>query len=415
MIRKKILLFLFCLLAVKGVSLLVDRGKIMTPEITVPYFSGAALIHNSGKWIFNLNEVDSIKKINAIIDPLERRNKLDSYHFSNRVQNEHTYQINQPGLLYAIIIAKKIFFMNGDIGALKSFQLLVHCLFCFLILLNFKSTNKKAIFFFLYFINPVVIYLTLFPFYYYWQVIGSYILILLIQNEKYQKTWVLFLTALLLACIYHIRISTLPLSLLILVFGFYKIPLIRRSIAFLVFAFSIYLMEPIYLAKHPGHVLYSSLGAYPGSPVSGFADNISFKNYSESIGKNLTYETNPSMYDPEVVMGEAKWGLNEFKSFAKKHPVIILRNATLNFFESYSFGYMTTSIFLTYFSAFLGLIFFIILLIREKYTHLILIFISTCSYIFYLAPVPIYLYGTFIISVYALIDLIPENHYKHWA
>lgn len=409
MLIQRILLFIACFLSVKSVSHFVDRGKIMTPEITVPYFSGAALHHSSEKWIFNLNEVDSIKKLSQIADPEIRRKAIDGFRFSNLRDSIHVYQLNQPGLLYAIILAKKIFFFEGDIGALKSFQLLIHTLFCFLILLSFKSRKKQALFFLLYFINPAIIYLTIFPFYYYWQVIGSYILVLILLNSNYQNFVTILFSSLLLACIYHIRISTLPLSLFIILFGFYKVPLMRRSIALLVFVFCVYLMEPEYLAKHPGHVMYSSLGAYPGSNVKGFSDNISFENYSSATGKKYSYESTPSMYDAEVIMGEAKWGMQEFILFAKGHPILITRNAILNVLGAFSFGYLTASLTLTYLSAFVGLAFLILLIVRKKYAHVIIILISSCSYILYLAPVPIYLYGTYLISMFAFIELIPER------
>lgn len=409
MVIKRIFLFVFCLLTVKGVSIFVDRGKIMTPEITVPYFSGAAIHSSSDKWIFNLNEVDTLKKFNEILDPVVRRNRIDNYKFSTVADSTHGYQINQPGLVYVILIAKKIFFFQGDIGALKSFQLLVHTIFCFLILINLRSRTKELIFMALYFFNPAIIYLTIFPFYYFWQVIGSFIVVSILLNPKYQTTLILFLSAFLLAGICHIRISTLPLSILIILFGFYRVPLLRRSIAFLLFVFSAYLMEPTYLSKHPGHVMYSSLGAYPDSPVQGFSDNISFMNYSKSKGVHYSYESTPSMYDPEVIMGEAKWGMQEFKSFLKQHPFIVIRNAILNFLESFSIGYSTSSMALTLLSAFTGLCFLFILIVRKKYSMILLIIASTITFILYLAPVPIYLYGTYILLVYAFLDLFPST------
>ena len=412
MFLKRLLLFLLCLISAKGVSLLVDKSKIMTPEITVPYFSGAALSADHQNWIFNLNEVDTIKKLNFIENVQEKRKAIDNYRFSSIADSTHQYQLNQPGLIYAIRLAKTIFFFQGDIGALKSFQLLIHCCFCFLTMLSFKTTLKRLLFFLLYFINPAILYLTIFPFYYFWQVIGSYLIVLILLNPKKQTFFILLLSSLLLACIYHIRISTLPLSIFILIFGFYHIAPLRRVIALGVFIVTVYIMQPGYLAKHPGHVMYSSLGAYPGSPVRGFSDNISFADYSKATGKNYSYESTPSMYDSEVIMGEAKWGMEKFTEFAKENPFIILRNATLNIFESFSFGYMTSSVWLTYLSAFTGFIFFVVLFGRKKYSLIVLILASSCSYILYLAPVPIYLYGTFLISVYALLEIIPEKKVK---
>ena len=117
MFFKRLLLFLTCLVSAKGVSLLVDKGKIMTPEITVPYFSGAALSGNDN-WVFNLNEVDTLKKLNLIENIHEKRKAIDNYRFSSEEDSTHQYQLNQPGLIYAIRLAKIMFFFQGDIGAL---------------------------------------------------------------------------------------------------------------------------------------------------------------------------------------------------------------------------------------------------------------------------------------------------------
>ena len=96
MFFKRLLLFLTCLVSAKGVSLLVDKGKIMTPEITVPYFSGAALSGNDN-WVFNLNEVDTLKKLNLIENIHEKRKAIDNYRFSSEEDSTHQYQLNQPG------------------------------------------------------------------------------------------------------------------------------------------------------------------------------------------------------------------------------------------------------------------------------------------------------------------------------
>ena len=156
------------------------------------------------------------------------------------------------------------------------------------------------------------------------------------MNPAKQTYLLLLISAIVLACVHHIRISTLPLSLFILIIGFYKVPPLKRTLAVIIFFVAVYLMQPDYLAKHPGHVMYSSLGAYPGSPVTGFSDNISFADYSKATGNYYDYNTSPSMYDAEVIMGEARWGLEKFIEFTKENPLIIFRNATLNVFESFS-------------------------------------------------------------------------------
>jgi hypothetical protein len=382
----------------------IDRGKIMTPEITVPYFSGAALLNQSDRWIFNSYEVDSLKKINALADTKRRIQLLDHYKFSNLPSKTHTYELNQPGLVYLIAASQFLFPFYGEIGSLKLLQLSIHLLFSFLIFLSFKNPKKQWAFFFLYVINPFIIYLTLFPFYYFWQVINAFIAILLLKNTRLQKPIIILFAALVFAGLYHVRVSTLPLSIFVLIFCFHKLSVFLRSTAVLLMIAVIMLLNPSYLSKHPGHVMYSSLGAYGNSPVRGFSDNISFEDYNKATGNNFTYESTPSLYDSTVIMGEARWGAEQFFSFAKSQPLIILRNAALNFFESFSMGYSTASMTITYLSATIGLLFFCLLAYRRQYQFIFLIMASTITYIFYLAPVPIYLFGTYVLLVLSAIE-----------
>lgn len=397
-------IFIICTTAVLFIAHFVDRGKIMTPEITVPYFSGATIMKSGEPWTFNLNEVDSLKKINSIQNKSEKVYAINHFRFSETKLNLHDYSINQPGLLYIIRLASFLFPFLGQIGALKLLQLLVHISFSILILFSLSASKKQTVFFFAYAVNPFIIYLTLFPFYYFWQVINGGLLILILLNEKKQNSYWLTAFAILFALLYHVRISTLPLSIFTLAFAFKKLPALNRIVAIGILIFTITLCNTTYLSKHPGHVMYSSLGAYPDSPVKNFSDNISFQNYNIATGNNYSYESTPSMYDPEVIMGEARWGLDQFILFCHQKPLIVFRNALLNVFESFSFGYATSSLALTYFASVLGFLFLIVLLQKRKFYFITMILVSSSSYIIYLAPVPIYLFGTYILSVYVFIE-----------
>ncbi len=402
--RQPFFAFLICLASVFIIAHFVDRGKIMTPEISAPYFSGAALMHSDNKWQFNLGEVDSLKKITSINNTKARIYALDHYKFSTLPFNSRFYEINQPGLVYLIYISQLLFPFLGEIGSLKLLQLIVHLLFSFSILQLLNGKNKKTVFFFGYITNPFIIYLTLFPFYYFWQAIPSFALIVLLLNKKFHRPAILYFTAIVFALIYHVRVSTILLSTFTLLFSFYSISLFKRIVAFALMMLTIYLLNPSYLSKHPGHVMYSSFGAYPNSPVKGFSDNISFENYAKDIGQKINYSTIPSMYDKEVIMGEAKWGMGKFINFGKQHPFILLRNATYNFFESFGFGYFTASILLSYFSAALGLLFFSLLFLRKKFNFILMITAASLTFNLYLAPVPIYLFGSYVLLIFVFIE-----------
>ncbi len=114
----------------------MDRGRMMTPEFTVPYFSGAALYTGEKDWNFNLNEVDSLHAFQKIVDKQLSRDKINSYRFSSQKINTKSYSINQEGYLHVVRLATSIFSFTGDIGAVKYFQLFVHTLVSLLIILQ---------------------------------------------------------------------------------------------------------------------------------------------------------------------------------------------------------------------------------------------------------------------------------------
>lgn len=377
----------------------------MIPEFTVPYFSGAALLHHGEGWKFNLNEVDSLHKFLSSSDKSESIKKINSYRFdSNRIESR-SYSINQPGYLYIVWFAGNIFRWTGDLGAVKLFQLLIHAIISLILLLLFRTQKERFIFFFLYVINPFIIYYAIYPFYYFWEIIPSAILIYLFLSQRKISFSVLILLALVLAFTFYIRSTVLVVSILVLLYAGRHLSILKQSIGFIIFIICLLGMKSQNTDKHAGHIMYTSLGAYPNTFVEGFSDTISWNAYRKSVGVNYTYKSTPGMYDPEVFFGESKWCLNEYLKIVKVEPLMVIRNATLNFFQSFSFGYFRASLALSYLSAIIGAIIFTVLLLRKKIYSLAAIIAASCTFSFYLPPLPIYLYGSYLLILIAVMDL----------
>ncbi len=143
--KNSLLLIFLLFISVFGIGRLLDNGRMMIPEFTVPYFSGAALLHQGQGWKFNLNEVDSLHAFQAIPDKKESVVKINAYRFASEEDNTRAYSINQPGYLYVSLLAGNIFWWTGDIGAVKLLQLLFHTIVCLLILFQLKSKRHKQI------------------------------------------------------------------------------------------------------------------------------------------------------------------------------------------------------------------------------------------------------------------------------
>jgi len=403
--KNSFLIAILVFISVFGIGHFLDKGKMMIPEFTVPYFSGAALLHHGEGWKFNLNEVDSIHKFLSISDKNESEKKINSYRFDSNQMESRSYSINQPGYLYIVWFAGNIFRWTGDIGGVKLFQLLIHAIISIILLLLLKIKRDRLIFFFLYVINPLIIYYALYPFYYFWEIIPSAILTYLFLSKRKVSFSILILLALILAFNFHIRSTVLVISLLLLLYAGRHLSIIKQGIAIAVFFICLVGMKSQSTDKHPGHIMYTALGAYPNSFVKGFSDTISWNAYRNSNGTNYTYLTKPEMYDPEVFFGESKWCLNEYLKISKAEPLMLIRNATLNFFQSFSFGYFRASLALSYLSAFIGSIFFTVLFVRKKFYSMAAIIAASCTFSFYLPPLPIYLYGSYLLILIAVMDL----------
>ncbi|HNS11473.1 MAG TPA: hypothetical protein PKM97_02575 [Bacteroidia bacterium] len=404
-IKHSLLIFFSVILFVFGTGHFLDKGKMMIPEFTVPYFSGAALIDQGQGWKFNLNEVDTLHKFISIPDKEESLKKINSYHFVSHQIDSRNYAINQPGYLYVVWIAGNIFRWTGSIGAVKLFQLLIHSVISLIILLLLKTRREQLIFFCLYVINPLIIYYALYPFYYFWEIIPSAILVYWFLSQRKISFLVLLMLALLLAFTFHIRSTVLVLSILVLLYAGRNLPIYKRGIVVAVFIFSLISLGSEKTDKHPGHIMYTSLGAYPNSYVKGFSDTISWNAYRDIAGSEFSYDSKPGMYDSEVFFGESKWCMGEYLRILKAEPLMVLRNAVLNFFQSFSLGHFRASLPLSYFSSLLGLILFLLLFLRKKFFFLAAIIAASCTYSFYLPPLPIYMYGSYLIILMALMNI----------
>jgi len=404
--KKRILFALLIFSIVFLCGMFLDRGKMMIPEFTAPYFSGAALYHHGSEWQFNLNEVDSLHALNTISDPAEKTHKINAYRFSQHKIATRAYSINQPGYLYLINLAKFLFPFTGDIGSVKILQLTIHVLISFAVLLLLKNLKLQVLFLLLYVFNPLIIYYALYPFYYFWTIIPSAVFVILyLYNKKIPLRAILFLS-IVLAFFYHVRSSILFISLFVLLFSTRHQSWLKKFSVLTVYLLAIWFMQSAHSGKHPGHIMYTALGAYPNKYVRGFDDRESWKAYEEFKGINYNYSTVPGMYDEEVFFGESEWCLRQFKEIAIREPLMILRNSILNLFQAFSAGHIRGNLYFNYLSSIIGLLIFIALIVRKKLLLITAILTSVITYVLYLPPLPVYLYGTYLILILAFMEII---------
>lgn len=406
--KKNLVLVFLLFISVFGIGRLLDTGRMMIPEFSVPYFSGAQMLHNGEGWKFNLNEVDSLHVFQSIADKKASVNKINSYRFSSEDINTRSYSINQPGYMYISWFAGKIFPWTGHIGALKLLQLSVHSVISLLILFLLNSKRHKILFFLLYAVNPFIIYYVVYPFYYFWEVVPSAIFLFFYLSNKKASFSQLIILSLGLALLFHVRSSVLLISLITLFFASGHLTRLKKLVPFFIYFLLIWLFRPEQKHKDPGHIMYTSLGAYPNSYVKHFSDTASWNAFRKAKGIDYSYSSNPGMYDADVFFAESEWCLSEYKTIAQKDPVMIGRNAMINFFQSFSIGYFRSSLGLSYLSAFFGLILFSLMIHHRKFKLLVAITAAGITFSLYLAPLPIYLFGSYILILVAVLELIDK-------
>ncbi len=399
---------LIVFISVFSLGRFLDTGRMMIPEFTVPYFSGAALLHSGAGWQFNLNEVDTLHRLLSIEDKNESRDKINTYRFSSGKIALRSYSINQQGYLYVALLARSLFSWTGEIGAVKLLQLLVHSLLSLLILLALKTKRDRVLFFFLYVVNPFILYYAIYPFYYFWEVIPSAFLVYFFLSRRPIPFISLLVISIFFAFIFQVRSTVFVINILTLIFASGHLLFYKRAMVLIVYGLSIWAMQPRETHKHPGHIMYTSLAAYPNSYVKNFSDTTAWNAYRKHTGINYSYASSPGMYDSEVFFGESEWGLDEYKKIVIENPLLILRNAMLNLCQSFSFGYFRSSLLLSYLSALFGFMFILLLIVKKKYKLITGITAASCTFCLYLAPLPIYLYGSYILILIAFIEILKE-------
>lgn len=131
---------------------------------TFPYFSGAANFEKLFDWKISPSDFENVKKIE---DSFKLKNYIDFKH--KKTDDLVLNTVNNYGYVLVAFASQNIFPFLGDLRGVIYFQLIVHIIIS-LFLINFilSSPLKKLFFILFYAANPLVIYFTTFPFYYFW-------------------------------------------------------------------------------------------------------------------------------------------------------------------------------------------------------------------------------------------------------
>ncbi|MDJ1497467.1 hypothetical protein QNI19_31300 [Cytophagaceae bacterium DM2B3-1] len=372
----------------------------MSPIWTAPFFS-AATNFEMGKG-FRISESDCwhFKYMPA--------SDREYYHFqeSDSLSN---YNHNPIGYVYFIIVAKKIFFWQSDIQAVESLQILIHILISLVLLWSARSWAEMWLYTLLYAVNPLIIYFVTFPFYYALQAIPTIFAVGYLINKKLKYQYGSFFIAVIMAFVFLSRPTTLFVCLFVLLFFFLKEKRVYSISAVLLFIATILVFNTS-TKKNPWHTFYIGIGGYPNPYMSGLTDNNGYLLYQTKTGKTLNMGFGGSYYNDTVATQYQEISRSEFIRIAKESPFMLIKNAALNFFESFSGGYfIDLPLWVNYVSAIVGLLLLGWMLYRKYYWWAVLIAVCSLSFSPYFPPIQAYMFGSYVAIVCVIVQLLVQT------
>ena len=398
-------MFIYSVLAVIIATAATTLGfeRPLNPVWSVPFFSGAANWRFGQGWMHN---EDDIQKF-ASLPTAEAR---EEYRFSASPSNKlKPYTLQTMGFVYISLIARNMFFWMGDIKAVEWLQICVHVTITLLIISRLKRTSDKGLFLVLYGLNPATIYFVTTAHYYYWQTVPTAVVALYLLDKNLKLGYFVFAIAFGLAFLYLVRptIVLVPILLFVLVAK-------RESKWIGISSTVIYLVCAMWLFGGNGHekdpffAAYCGISAYPNPYTDGLGDESGFRFFEKETGQKLQITSIDGAFhqDPEFRKKTREVFREGYFRILRERPLMLVRNAVLNFFQSFFLGYSVDSRLLSYLSSFCGLLVFTLLLWKKEYWFLVAIALSSLTFVPYMYPHQGYIFGSLILLVVAFIKVL---------
>lgn len=399
--RNKIIIGVCFLALVIGLIINYTKDVGMSDNWIGPYLSGAANYEIGGTFLTNHDQVIEFKEL-VYQDQL-------AYRFTRSPDTEY-YNHNPIGFAIIIAISKLIFgTFFGDMQSFIFLQLLLHLVISVYFLKLFKKESIKFYSFMtLYALNPFIIYFAVFNFYYFWQVIPSVLLLLLLLKPKLLDNLSFNLASgVILGLLFLTRPTLIGISLVFFVLLF----LYQRKKIYSISSFCVSILLIITLhspnQKSPWHSVYVGLGAYENPYQITLSDNEAYSYHGEVTGVVINASYGGNYYDKDLIIAYNHHLRTFIFNAVNENPGIFIRNAFLNYGQSFFIGYKTrvtdwVNIGLSVLG-YLLLIFSLYTLNREKFFLLLAITFYSLTYIVFFPPIQAYHYGAYILIIILLI------------
>ena len=387
-INNRFILFIIAIIALQ----LMNFNQVQSSAWISPYLSAASNFDFT-TWMM---QVDLSQ-----MDEFARLSKAEQFtynfpHSSTLVDYDHL----SKGFMLIVIFAKTLFFFLGDLQAVQLLQGLVHITLSLIIANLLNKDYQKWLFLILYMLNPLVLYLVNFPYYYFWQFIPSVIFLIYFLSGRRFGNWV-FLASLIFSFVYITRPTVLFFVLFFYGLYGFKEGWLKSILAIILF-FVLTTIVPKY-SFGPWHTAYIGIGAYDNKYNITISDNDGYDYFKLQTGKIYNSST---VLDKELKSEYYQVLKDKYLHIANESPSLLVKNAILNISQSYSLGYKTNNTFLNYTIAMIGIVFIVLLLYSKQYLLFFAIGAAGAGFTPYYPPIPAYMFGSYILLVTAFIFII---------
>jgi len=399
LLKNKIFFTLFSVALILLSALVFQNNNNQGINWTFPYFSGAANFERLFEWKISPSEYEVAKKLSDQEYRKYRHNETKETIIS--ISNFYGYVL--------IAIASRILFpWSGDLNGIILFQIFIHVLTSLFILIKvFENSFQRYSYLFLYAANPLIIYFTTYPSYYFWTSIPSILFLIIFLQPRWRLVSIPLSVPVLLFS-FMIRPTTLFLCIFIYLFAIASAAVKRDRWVFFfclsLFAGGVTLLQGQSI-RSPWHTMYVGLGAYSNNfGIDGLSDTNGYLLFHRQTGE--TIDTNPISGNYNNLVTRKQYDeilMRQYMHIANEYPMSLLRNAVLNTSLAFSIGYIVNKAWVNWSMIFLGLMVITLFVMTRQWVWLFSVLATSLGYTWYYPPIPAYHFGAYLLLVTGLI------------
>ena len=292
----------------------------------------------------------------------------------------------------------------GDISMIIIGNTVIHTCVCFVYWKLNPNFVKRTFFTIFYFLNPLIVVLYTFPYYYYLTVLPSAAAIYIYQKnyDIRLRTYLAIFLVLFFTILVRPPITPGILCLCLI------IALLRNNFRNWVIFASMVVIAALFFINNqlifgPWHTIYIGVGAYP----NGF--DILLTDQSTNDFYNKLFSDNKASYDNIDYMDRINLLKSEVFRLIYLDPILYAQNAFKNILHLYGLGYSDDYYWFRYVSMLVGTAFLLLLIYKKLYFHLIVIFTLNAGYVLYFPPIPMYMAGTYLLLIHGWLEILSKT------